>query len=387
MAGIDWAKYKEKSSPIDWSEFKENKNPAETWSSLYKGLIEAYPNALKYGANALAQPFGGHPFQEQEESPTKNWPESVGRGLGKVGGALTLGAPFAIAGNALLPGLAGVSLGSGLGGALTTQGGLKDRAFSGTLSAAIPGTMKGLGALFRLGKSSISSVKPRMTADIIQKSHDLAHAEAVAPLESAARDAASRNIPEPKFDNKIFNIAKEGLGNDVAVRDLISRAKKGEYQAIRDLQSDMGREARILENPNNSRADRLFGKKLESARDLINKTQAAHYEKHGAMDLAENIREGMKRYAEFKKLYYKDPRIAKLVGAERKVPKNINNLIREDSTYMKNFVQHHPKLNKIIKTQEDKELLKKVGKHIGYKAGAAAAIKELMPDIFNDDES
>ncbi len=386
MAAIDWSQYKEEPNQNDWSQYKETQqDKPSTWESLYKGVSEAYPATLKYGANALSQPFGMQPFQDQEEQPTTNWPEYLGRGVGKLGGALTLGVPFALGGEALIPGLAGASLGSGLAGAALTQGTAKDRSINGLLSAAIPGGLKGLGSAFRIAKSSVSSVKPRLAADVIQQAHDVAQAHAIKPLEEAAKMAASRKIPAAKINNNVFSTAKSALGDDQAVRELIAKAKTGDYQARRDLQSDMAREARILADPSKSRADRLFGKKLEAARNSMNQADAANFEKHGSLDLAENIREGMKRYAEFKDLYYKNPRIAKLVGPEKDVPVSLNKLIRRDTGYFAKLRDAHPELKKLIQRQEDKELIKKMSRHVGYKTATAAAVKSLVPDSKNND--
>ncbi len=371
---------------IDWSQYKV-KQPSSL-ESAYKGLREAYPGTVKSGLNAIAQPFGAQPFEEQEEQPTTNWPEYLGRLGGKLAGGATLLVPAALAGEAAIPGLAGAALGAGLGGAATTKGGLKDRLTSGLLDAMLPIGFKAAGSGFRLGKSALSSSKPRKAADIIQSAHDVAHAKAIKPLNEAANEAAASNISPiklPIWVNKLIN-EKGVFSKTPANKRLLENAKKGDHQSIMDLQSDMFKKSQQLLQPTKSTAENNLGEELESARDAVKDTMQSHYTSEGRKDLADKVREGMGLYRGVKELFHGNPVISKLVGAEKKVPKNLISQISADTGYHSKLRKALPELNKIVKAQQDKETLKNAEKVLKRLAGGAAYTKYLMPDFFGDHE-
>ncbi len=374
--------FPEQRSHDSWfSETNEaEEHPIETWKSLYKGLSEAYPGTLKSGVNAIAKPIGMEGFEEHPEQPTQNWAENFGRGVGKVGGAATLAAPFSIAGEALLPGLAGIALGSAIGGAATTQGDLKPRLKQAAIDAAVPIGGKAIMSGSRLLKSFLTSVKPRKAADIIQGAHDVAHAKASEPFQMASKIASERNIPAMKPNESVYKLAKEAFPSDPKYKRLLKQAKEGDYEAQRTVSSDMKREARILDNPNKSRTDRKFGKELQSAAEQMDEDQFTHFEKNKHKDLADLVREGINKYPAFKQMFYDNKTIADLVGPAKKVPKNLVSTISKDWAYFDKLRKSLPELNKIVQHQKDKEFLKKLG------ITAAIGIEgwDRLKDIFGD---
>ncbi len=376
----NWSKYREEPN-IDWSQYKEgvsSKPASSTWGSLYKGITESFPSTLKSGVNALAEPFGGQPFEEQPEQPTTNWPEYLGRLTGKAGGYGLLAAPIAGAAQAAIPGLLGASIGSGLAGGALTKGGIRERLTDALLSSALPGIAKGAGAALRIGKSALSSVKPRHAADIIQSEHDLAHAAAVEPLKFASKQAKERGISSVPINKSVIKASKDVLPKTRSYRDLINKAKSGDYDALRELSSDLGSHARSLEKAD-THADRNLGKLAEEARQDVNQSIYKHFNDTGHKDLAESIQEGMHKYKNYMELFHKNKTISQLVGKEKVVPENLIHQVGKDTAYHQKLREAIPELNKVLKKQKDRELLNKLGKHIGYKAGAAAAVKSLIP--------
>jgi len=380
MAAIDWAQYKESSPDIDWAQYKETpaeEHPAETWGSLFKGASESYPQTLKSGANALMQLAGRQPFEVQQEQPTTNWPEYLGRLAGKGAGAISLAAPAVLGGEALIPGLAGASLGAGAAGAAFTPGGMKERITSGLLDAMAPAALKGVGSAFRLGKAAISPAKPRAAADIIQSAHDVAQESAVNPFKIAAKEAIARDLPPTPVDQSIFDLARKTFSNTEANRRMMQRARTGNYDALRKMQSDMFTKSQSLQKPTKSLAEQNLGEELGAARDELNQTMFNHFDSLGHNDLASMIKKGMNDYAKFKDLYYKNKTIADLVGEEKKVPANLIGTLRRDWTSFKNIREAHPELNKLIRTQEDKEKIDTIEKTLKRLGAGAAGVKYL----------
>src|SRR3990167_3851679 len=113
------------------------------FENLGLGISQGYPHALKGDINAIAQLAGRRPFEQQEleQGPLS---QRIGQGLGQLGGHLTAVVPAAFASEAVIPGLAGASIGAGLAGAATTPGGWKERLSEGVLEAALPAIGKGI---------------------------------------------------------------------------------------------------------------------------------------------------------------------------------------------------------------------------------------------------
>ena len=346
--------------------------------SAWKGLSEGYPSALKSGINALSEPFGSQPFNEREEKPADNLSEYLGRLGGKGAGYATLAAPFVAGGEAAIPGLVGASLGSGLAGGALTQGKLSERIKDALISAALPVAFKGLASSLRLGKSAITSVKPRKAADVIQEAHDISEAKAVAPFKEASKIAKERDIPSVKINKSIFDLASRAFPKKQEYKDLLKKAKLGDYEALRQVSSDMKKVSRRLDDPDRLLTEQHFGSELDEAAQNIDKTMQHQFSIKGHKDLADLMKEGISNFAEHKNLYYKNPTIAKLVGEEKKVPKNLVKTIAKDETYFKKLREAHPGLKPILKRQEDQELLKKLG--IGG-LGTAEAI-HLVKGLF-----
>jgi len=364
-------------------------DPSSTWKSLWKGASEAYPATVKSGANAVSQLFGGPQFDEQQQQPTANWPEMLGRFGGQAAGGATLLAPLAAAGSAALPGLGGAAIGSGIAGALTTKGGVKERLTSGLLDAMIPVGLKAVGSATRLGRSALSSTKPRTAADIIQGAHDIAHAKAIKPLNEVAKEAAASNMPPIKLPKWVTKLANEKgvFAKTPANKRLLADVKKGDHQSIMDFQSDMFKKARQLSQPTKSTAENNLGEEVEAARDATKESMQTHYKKHGRADWAAKVKEGMSDYRGLKELFHDDPVISALVGPKKVVPKNLVEKVSSDTAYHAKLRKALPELNKLVQRQKDKQTLKNAEKVLKRLGVGSAYTKYLMPNFSGDKNS
>ena len=332
------------------------------FENLGRGIYQGYPHALKGDINAIAELAGRHPFEQQEleQGPLS---QRIGQGLGQLGGHLSAIIPAAAASEAIIPGLAGASIGAGLAGAATTSGGWKKRLSEGLLEAAIPAAGKVIKEAGKLGLSALRRAPtPRMAADVIQKSHEAAHKVATAPLEEAKKLAYERNIGPIRINPKLLDDVPKILGKDEATTRLLNKARKGDYEALDNLQSDVRREGRTLLASDNH-ADRLLGKDAHTLADNIIGGIKVHAQYKGHGDIAELLTQGKKNFANFAKIYLENPTINRLVGKEKIVPKNLISKLESDTAYFNKLKEEIPSIGKMLELQKSKKNLKKAAKY------------------------
>jgi len=362
-------------SEIPSIEFPQSHHSA--FANLLHGLREGYPHALKGDINAVAQLFGRQPFENQELESNAPLSERIGRGFGEVGGHLSAIIPAATASEALIPGLAGASIGAGLAGAATTPGGLKERLTSGVLEAAIPAAFKGVKEAGKLGIAALrKSPTPRMAADVIQKSHATAHDFAVEPLNKAEQEASKVGKPI-RLSNKILTAAEDALANTKANKALIDKAKKGDYKSVFKLQSDLWKRGNSFASKQ-TQAEIDRGQEIFDLRDSMLNGMKAHYDYLGKNNVSKNLAEGQKRYQQFADTYLTNPTVAKLVGEEKIVPKNLLSKLEGDTAYFNKLKNEIPEIGKMLELQKSKQNLKKAGKYVAGLGHLGALSKYLL---------
>ncbi len=344
-------------------------------ANFARGVKQGYPYALKGDINAVAELGGKHPFQQQE---LENGPLSqrIGQGVGRIGGHLTAVIPAAAASEALIPGIAGASLGAGLAGAATTAGDWKKRLGQGVLEAAIPAVFKGVGEAGKLGFAALKRTPTaRKAADVIQQSHEVAHKFATQPLNAAEKEAATVNKPI-RLSNKILAAAEDALSNTKANKTLIDNAKKGDYKSVFKLQSDLWKRGNSFASKQ-TQAEIDRGHEIFDLRDALLKGMKTHYDYLGKKDISKNLTEGQNRFKEFADVYLSNPTVAKLVGKEKVVPKNLLSKLESDTAYFNRLKNEIPSIGKMLELQQSKRKLKNAVKVSASLGHGGALIKYL----------
>jgi hypothetical protein len=327
-----------------------------------------------------SQLVGKEGFPETQMPTPGSLTQSLGQILGKGAGYGIAAAPFVAGGEAALPGLLGESIGAGVAGGVTTEGSAKDRLTNALLESMIPGVGRGLNVAGKIGASVIKrEPTPRKAADIIQQYHDAAHVHAVEPLEKAKELIVKSDMGPIKIKSSIIDDAFTILGKDEGTKRLVAKARNGDFESLDKLQSDLKREARILIDPKKSHSDRLLGKQANTlANNILDGIKIkAHYK--GRSDIADLITEGKSRYADFAKLYLENPTVSKLVGKDKVVPKNLVSKLESDTAYMDKLKTAIPEISDMIKTKQNKALLKRTYGTLSKLGGAAALSKYLLP--------
>lgn len=380
MSAIDWSQYKEEPD-VDWSEFKEEPS-GNHWQNLYKGFSEGYPHALKSGANAVGEIFGAHPFDQQEQQPTKSWQESLGRGAGEVGGYLSLGVPAAAGITALLPevvpGLLGASIGSAVAGAGLKSGGWKERALAGLESSIIPAAGKATGLAGRLGKSYFTGATPRKAADIIQGAYDPLRKGLSESFESIGNAAEKIGINKISIKKDLLDKIKEVGPKTDKFKRFVDKAEHGDYRALRSIQTELGKRAeRHMSSGLGSEYD--VGELMMEARNDINREVANHFEEKGFKNLADKLKRNVAGWKDMLETYHSNPTIGRLVGKNREVPKNLVSTLGKDQVDMAKLRAAHPEIEKLVRIKKDKDTVNKLSKGLLYRLIGAEAGKALLP--------
>lgn len=147
-------------------------------------------------------------------------------------------------------------------------------------------------------------------------------------------------------DKNLIDSARSMLSNKF--NNIIDKAEKGDYKAVRKLQSALGaKERKGLASDNLGDIDQA--ENIGVVRDAINQAIQDHLEKNGFEDLAEMLEKNRNEYANIKKTYFSTPQLAKVFGKSQEVPKNPMTLLTTESTEMKRFFDAHPEMETMMK--------------------------------------
>lgn len=122
---------------------------------------------------------------------------------------------------------------------------------------------------------------------------------ASAPLREAREITKSRDIGKLAIPKEVMNKAEKALPNKKEYKELLKHAKKGSYEALFDLQSDLGTHAREFGKFPSTAAERLKSRNMDTARqDLINAIKTS-LEDLGHGDVADLMGKGQQRYRRY----------------------------------------------------------------------------------------
>lgn len=190
------------------------------------------------------------------------------------------------------------------------------------------------------------------------------------------KEVDQRGIGKIPIKKELISQAENLLDKTPESKDLIKRAKTGDYNALRDLQSDL-REIGETALSNKLSTERKIGKEALSTRKQINNSVEGYLEESGHKDLSQLLKQAKQDYAGLQNTYFSSPALAKVFGKSQKVPKNPVTLLTEESTEMNNFFKAHPEMQKMLeKTLKHKSRVKRLGK-LGTIGLTAAGIEGL----------
>lgn len=245
-----------------------------------------------------------------------------------------------------------------------------------------PPLVTGAGELLNIPASIIegglSRVNPKAVSQSIQKSHDVLKGKASDIFTHVGKEAVKRNVDMiPIRTNLISDIAEHPLMPKTKKMDeIFNKAATGDYSGLRDLQSEMWERATKADKSplvsESNAAEQLF-----ELRDEINNGIKNHFIKTGNPDLANKLTEAVSHYKKLMDTYFskKTPNAIKnLVHPEsRKIPKNIFNVLSEESKPMERVKSENPFAAKnLLKYQRKEEAINKLKTLGKYTLGLGA---------------
>lgn len=199
-------------------------------------------------------------------------------------------------------------------------------------------------------------------------------------FDAVEKEVESKGLSKVPIDKSVIKQAETFLANTPANKDLIKRAKTGDYKALRSLQADLRVKGEKALSSALS-AENTMGEEILATRDQVNQSIQQHLENTGYEDLAKLLNKARTDYKDIQKTYFSTPALAKVFGKSQKVPKNPKTLLTEESTEMNKFMGAHPEvktaLAKALKHEKKMKRLKSVGSVLGIGTTAEVA-REIL---------
>lgn len=217
-----------------------------------------------------------------------------------------------------------------------------------------------------LVSKGISKVLPENAYKFIQKAHDAKEAALSDIFTDVSQKANELGVKVSLPKDLISQIIKNGPKTD-RFKDFANKAKNGDYDALRKLQSELYTRGKNYKKSDLA-SETDFGDILFEQRAKINDSIIKSLAKSQQPELAEKLHGARVGWKELEDLYYSNPQIAKLVGAEREVPFTYKPLKRE-SAYIEKLKTEHPEIEKKLKNARR---AKQIGALLGAGLGASA---------------
>lgn len=395
----NWDQYKvntkepENSSEISkWDQYKiEKNNPSindKVVGSLLKpedalGITKDILSGIATsGQNVVNTVAGGHGtdinFTKELKAP--------GNPLFHAVGQYALAAP--IAGESILAQM----LSGGVYNALQSP---DHPIMGGAIGALVPPVIKGAGILPKIPqaignlKQSIGTLFKRLDPEglvsLVQKGHDKAFQQASDLYNFVKNEVNNRGIKNINVNDKLIDKAEGYLPKTDSNEALIAKARTGDYEAVHNLQSDLGKRGfKLKAHDLSSESDK--GEEMLDLRDKINRSTSNTFKDLGHEDLSKLLDEARNKFSKMKDTYYSHNSIAKMVNpSTRKIPKNPINIFSEKSVQMDKLIKKHPEIQEAIDLKKEKDKLKPILKYsgIGASAFAGGALEEYVRHLFN----
>lgn len=278
--------------------------------------------------------------------------------------------PFAssVAGNALL------------GGAYAPD----DQVMGMALGGAAPVIGKGLSSAWNVSKPFAKEPSNLFTSNndiknMLLKKHDELEKRASDAFDYVNNEVGNRGIDKMPLTTKYMTPGKtvskefiqglqEYLPKSRQNQNMINEAMKGDYNALRKLQTDMY--TRGKKNlTSNFEADRMKGSEILEKRQDINDAIHHYLNSTGHEDLGNVLKNANQDWRTLKNVYYNDNMKNSLIKMFdkniRRIPKNLSTILSEESVPMNQLREFHPDLEKKIAGNQANKQLRKIATKYG----------------------
>jgi hypothetical protein len=216
--------------------------------------------------------------------------------------------------------------------------------------------------------------------------HDTLENRAQEGFEKVSQEVQNRGINKIPINTENNTSLIEGLNdyfpNTKASKKLLENASSGDYDSLRQLQSDLyTRGKKSLQS--DLQAERNQGEEMLDKRNDINQAISDHLKNTGNEDLGNILDSSISDWKKLQDVYYNkniNNSIKKLVNPDiRKIPNNLPKILKEKSIPMQNFKDFHPGLENAVKKYMFQKTLGSKALQYGLPAGiGGATVYELM---------
>lgn len=252
----------------------------------------------------------------------------------------------------------------------------------GIAGAAAPLAGKVIEKVATVIKNAFNKTTPKEVATSIQSAHDSLKKYAVNLFDTVEREATARGVNNVNISKDLITELLQYLPKTRASKKLIEKAKTGDYSALRKAQTELwqrGTSRKASDIPSSQDE----GEEMFDLRDKINESISNHFKKTGNEYLSDLLNYGRNVYKNLKETYYSHPTISKLVHeSTRKVPKNIVNVLSEDSVPMERVRNSNPLIAKNLEAIKNKQNSLKKLKYLGG-IGGVAGTAIAAPHIYH----
>lgn len=189
----------------------------------------------------------------------------------------------------------------------------------------------------------VSKLMPENAYKFIQRAHDVKEKALSDVFNDVSKQANASNI-KIKLPKDLIDEIKEIGPKTERFKTFVDKAKNGNYDALRKLQSELYVRGKNYKKSNLA-SETEFGDVLFEQRSKLNDSIIKALEKSKRPELATKLQGARQGWRELEDLYYSNPLIAKLVGAERQVPMTYKPL-RQESAYLEKLKKEHPEIQK-----------------------------------------
>jgi hypothetical protein len=239
----------------------------------------------------------------------------------------------------------------------------------------IPEIMGGAKLASALKPSGFLATKNSIKNTILNK-HDILENKASEAFKKVSEEVNKKGITQVPIEQEMIEGLREYFPKTKVANKLIEDAKSGNYNALRKMQSDLYKSGK-KNLGSDFEADRMKGAEMFEKREDINQAISNHLQKTGNIHLNEILNTARNDYKTLQNIYYNpnmNNAIVNMVNKDfRKIPKNLVEVLNEESNPMQALKGFHGGLENALKKYQAKEnVLSKLSKY-GIPAGIGAA--------------
>lgn len=264
--------------------------------------------------------------------------------------------------------------------------------------ALLRGVIRDLPQLYTAGRLSGNALQqgraimqgeitPRMAGRAIQNNYNLMDTQASNDFEHVGNEVVRRQIPHAPINQALddrITAMKDYLPKTDRSRQLINDARTGDYQALRDLQTDLFHRGNKRLNSDLA-SDNNEGERMLEDREHINNAISDNLINTGNSDLNVILNRGRNTYRNMQEIYHpqrpKNPPISNLVGENQHIPDNLLNVLQQDSENMQRVRNANPQATNLLQRHLTRQNALTNLKRLGTIAGISYGAHLMSPAI------